>query len=191
MALIHLVRYPIFGIILFCSIIVLGIDANLTSLSNGDITSAALGVAISVITLITIPAMVVIDILRSSAVTSFVWAELAWVGILGVLWLATAADFSSLGITDCGDIYFSAFWESLCRQAQAAEAFSWIAWIALLTYWSMLLASARLDQSKGNGNIWFTAVREAQFSGTSSPAIPAVVEPPVALQEAKAPTETV
>jgi len=178
-----LVRLPVFITILVFAVIVLGLDANLVNKFSGSYsydlfgvqynvsysapTFAKLGVATSVITIASIVSMLVIDILRRGAPTSFIAVELGWLALLWVLWLATAADTASWGT--CSVTSGPA--GSYCSQFQAAEAFSFLSWILIKAYWVLLLAFTLFAAvHRRQSNIWFTSVSDADFTAEGAPA---------------------
>jgi hypothetical protein len=134
-----------------------------------DFTFAKLGVATAVLTLVSVVPMAVIDLLRKGAATSFVIVELAWLGFLWILWLATAADTADR-FSNWGSWGGCPSGIDLCSQYQAAEAFSFLAWLALMAYWIILFAFAIIAANNGHSQIWFTGVTEADFSAGGSTA---------------------
>jgi len=168
-----LVRIPVFGALLVFSLIVLGVDAHLISQASFTILGVhyslapswlKLGVAVAVITIVSLVAILVMDLLRKGAVTSFISVELGWLGVLWVLWLATAADTAN-GVQCSGVI--DGFDGSICGQAQAAEAFSFLAWLLLMAYWILLLVFAIIAATQGQPGIWMVNVADADFSAGS------------------------
>jgi len=179
---IPLVRYPLFGALLLCAIIVLGIDGHIISITGGSSSYvdpftgavytasgsvpayAGLGVATAVLTWVTIIPFTVIDFMRQGAITSFVVVELGWFFVLWILWLTTFGDTASN--TLCNSSYANG--DNYCSQVRAVEAFSFLAWFLLFAYWVALLVFSFLASSKGNTRIWFTSTREADFTAGSS-----------------------
>jgi len=168
-----LIRLPVFVFLIVCTLVVLGLDAHFVSQTNKannflgaalfEFTFAKLGVATAVLTLVSVVPMTVIDFLRKGAATSYVVVELAWLGFLWILWLATAADTANLFSTCPSEFTF-------CSQYQAAEAFSFLAWMALMAYWIILLVFAIIAANNGQSQIWYTGVTEADFSAGGGPA---------------------
>jgi len=167
------IRLPVFAFLTLCALVVLGVDAHFVNESNkyfalshyygSTFDFAKLGVATAVLTLITIVPMAVIDFLRKGAATSFVVVELGWLGFLWILWLATAADTANL-LGTCPSGF------TFCSQYQAAEAFSFLAWLTLMAYWIILLAFSIIAMNNGQTQIWYTSVTEAEFSTGGGPA---------------------
>jgi hypothetical protein len=161
-----LIRLASFGFVIVCSLIVLGLTANFVSLSKGSATSSSgLGLATSVITLVTIGPAIVLGLIRQGAFNTMVAVELGEVGLLWVLWLATAANVSNnVSSVDCNLLsLFGSELVSLCRQGQAFQAFSWLAWITLTIYLGILLTFSIIANSRGNTNVWSSSVVDTDF----------------------------
>jgi len=169
-----LIRVPVFITILVFAIIVLGLDADFVkkassetvdflgiqfSVSSSAPTFAKLGVAVAVITIVSIGPMLVIDLFRRGAPTSFIVVELGWLAVLWVLWLATAAEIASKGPCNV----------SGCSQFQAAEAFSFLTWLLLMAYWGLLLGFTLLAAIHQQTDLWFTSVSDADFTARGAP----------------------
>ncbi|KAG9014401.1 hypothetical protein FRB90_005373 [Tulasnella sp. 427] len=132
---------------------------NITSQNGFYYQSFALGIATALLTFILIITSLLIDRFRRGAITSLVMFELAWVGLLWVLWLATAAAVTDLGIfTTCG--FVNARVESTCHQYQAVEAFSFLNWLILFGWWVTLLAMSIRAASNGISGVWKLPVTE-------------------------------
>jgi len=167
-----LLRIPVFGALIVFSIIVLAVDGNLISklsssysVYGSTFTVSApswtkLGVAVAVLTFISLIPLLAIDILRKGAPTSFVCVELGWLGFLWIMWLATAA--STASEVNCGGVSGI----PICDEAQAAEAFAFLAWMILMGYWIILLVYTIIAANNGQSGIWTTSVSEADFSAS-------------------------
>ncbi|RDX47605.1 hypothetical protein OH76DRAFT_721542 [Lentinus brumalis] len=147
----QIVRLSVLGFAIFCGIVVASLSAHLIAYVEenfgGYYAFAALGVATGGLTMLSLPVILIIDLLRKGAFTSLVVVELSWLGILWVLWLATAAltvDSTSAVFSTCDFIL-----NQLCHETQAIEAFSFLAWIALLAYTILLLIVALVNASRG------------------------------------------
>ncbi|KZV75117.1 hypothetical protein PENSPDRAFT_547321, partial [Peniophora sp. CONT] len=134
-------RLVTFGCTLAFSVIVLGLSADALSITTTYEASYfiwdALAVAVSVITICSIVAMLVIDFLRRGAFTSLVIVEIGWLSVLWILWLATgayAADINQFvfGTSSCSD--YNTITSRFCSEWAAVEAFSFLTWILLLAY---------------------------------------------------------
>jgi len=180
MSVVSAVRAIVFSFVIVGTIIVFGISAFKTSQQvqfvnahsdhdrrdDGDDDSdsdsdnrfsvnafALLPLIVSIITLLTVPFMLVIGFIRRGAFISMVIVELVWLGILWVLWLATGALWATAFATD--------------SLSEALEAFSWLNWLALFGYWLLLLIFSIIGLSR-NHRIFTTAVSEAQFFSSNA-----------------------
>jgi len=177
-----------FGVVLVFSVIALGLNAYWLSLGMYNYTSLfsytprqdfnAMGVAVSVISMVTIVPMLVVSLLRKGAITSWVAVELGWVGFLWVLWIASAGLSTSSYIYrgDCSawsgyyDYYFEIYYptpelEGFCRQYGAMQAFAWLNFLILFGYFILLLALSILSYTKGNKNVFLTDCTTLSFNG--------------------------
>ncbi|KAI0632813.1 hypothetical protein C8Q77DRAFT_1158273 [Trametes polyzona] len=133
---------------------------------------AGLGVATAVFALLTLPAMLVIDFLRTGAFSSMIVVELAWFGFLGVLFLATGSSAAERAADFWVTCNTSA--QSLCSENSAAAAFGFLGWLVLWAYSTTLLVLALIHANRGH-YVWKTSVKEANFFGAGiSPANPMV-----------------
>jgi len=152
----------VFAIIAIFSLVVLGILCNFTSITSAAgfyYQSFALGIATSLLTIIFIAASIVIDKFRRGAILSLVWFELAWMGLIWVLWLATAAAISALGIfTSCN--FYNTEVESNCRQYQTVQAFSWLTWLLSFGWFTFVLVLSILAASRGHYGVWKMPITE-------------------------------
>ncbi|KAF5352147.1 hypothetical protein D9758_009249 [Tetrapyrgos nigripes] len=177
MALISTLRLGVFGTTILFSIIVLGLSAHITSKTKEEldtvVAAEGLAIATAAITLVSVPAMLIIDMIRRGAVSSLVVAELAGLGLLWVLWLATGADsvaeFNADFPEGC-DVLSLEFRgpgvrevQDLCRELQAVSAFGFLNWLMLVGYWSVLLVCSIVAANRGESRIWFTPVGETDF----------------------------
>ncbi|KIY71757.1 hypothetical protein CYLTODRAFT_418477 [Cylindrobasidium torrendii FP15055 ss-10] len=171
-------RLPLFRLVALStasvfSLIVLGLAAHVisaTSTVGFYYTFNALSVATAALTLVTLPVMLVIDLLRSGAFTSMIVVELVTVGVLWVLWLASAAltaDSAQYLASNCSAYYYDADIRG-CSEIKATEAFDFLIWIILLAYWAFLLTSAILHANKGNKGVWYGSVASGASSSVAT-----------------------
>ncbi|KAI0669999.1 hypothetical protein C8Q78DRAFT_1079910 [Trametes maxima] len=159
----------------FCAIILLGLGAHfLASADTLRIPTAAwsgLAVATAVLSLITMPTMVIIDILRTGAFTSLIVVELAWLGFLGILFLATgaAAAQNAAGFWVECSTWTPALARNICGETSAGAAFGFLGWLPLWAYAATLLTLLILHANRGH-YVWKTSVKEAGFEGGIPPA---------------------
>ncbi|KAI0092448.1 hypothetical protein BDY19DRAFT_484327 [Irpex rosettiformis] len=168
------IRTIVFGVVTVFSIIELALSAHSLSATNSFgfyFTYDAFALAVSLLSLLTIPAMFVIDLLRRGAFTSLILVELIWLGILWVLWLASAADSASATSgADCNlnDFFFIPSWFStVCNETKAVTAFGWLTWAALTGYLVDLLVVSINAHNSGKP-IWKSSVRDASSNNANS-----------------------
>ncbi|KAI0673108.1 hypothetical protein C8Q78DRAFT_700152 [Trametes maxima] len=147
-----------------CGIIELSLGAHLLSLTekyfDGYLNFEALSVAVGGLTMITLPIMIVIDFLRTGAVTSLVVVELVWLSILWVLWLAAGA----LIANQTGDAFASCDFVSTilsqaCNETHALEGFAFLGWLDLMIYTIILLIVALVNNAR-NTPIWTSSIKQ-------------------------------
>jgi len=160
--LLPLLRLVVFGATSLFAIIVLGLGADVVSLTvEGIFTFAAMGIAVAVLTLLTLPAMIIIDFLRRGAFTSMVLVELIWTLILWVLWLAAAGLAAEQLQFDFGVGNTCNFGNSIdtaaCNDFSAITAFGFLAWLSLLGYNITLFIYAIIGANRGHRS-WFSTV---------------------------------
>ncbi|KAK7061370.1 MBOAT, membrane-bound O-acyltransferase family-domain-containing protein [Favolaschia claudopus] len=178
------------AVVVAFSVIVLGLSAALTSTTekylNGYFEFAALAIATSVITLITVPIMIVMEFLHHGAMfTSMVLFELSWLSILWVLWLATAADTTQANAFISGCDYISDVVNTACRETQAVQAFSFLNWLILMAYTILILVLSIIAHSRQHTGVWRSSVAEAPFfTPGAGPAIPPTTSQPETAQPA-------
>ncbi|KAI0347443.1 hypothetical protein BDW22DRAFT_1342241 [Trametopsis cervina] len=165
---IRLKRTVVFGVLTVFSIIILGLAAHMiaeTTTFDFYFRFDAFALAIALLTILTLPAMWIVDILRRGAFTSLIFVELVWLGLLWVLWLTSAALSSNdWGSADCGlSVFFLPSWyTSSCGHGKAIIAFSWLNWVILTSYLVSLLFLSITANNRG-APVWRSSVREATF----------------------------
>ncbi|KAG2138660.1 uncharacterized protein EDB93DRAFT_1299074 [Suillus bovinus] len=189
MGLFSVARITLFSLAIAFSLIALGLDAYFVSLTvphNFYFVFSALGVATAVLTILTIPIMLILDFIRRGAVTSMIIFELSWLFILAILWVATAGEavstFNYYYPQGCD--YRSGTWisdtisnhaqslpgsdvETYCMELQAVEAFAFLNFFIFLGYTAVLLVFSIIGSSRGNG-VWMYSVKEAKFLSQNS-----------------------
>ncbi|KAJ4472086.1 hypothetical protein J3R30DRAFT_1028009 [Lentinula aciculospora] len=163
------------------AVIVLGISAHLTSLSEeflgGYFVFAAMAIAAAALTMITLPAMIGIDFIRRGAFTSMVLVELVWVFVLWVLWISaaglTAQEQQSVFGEGNSCNYVNTDLATACHEFSAIEAFSFLAWIVLMGYNITLLVYAIIGANRGN-KTWTSSVADGLLTprGDTVPVTP-------------------
>jgi len=171
------IRFGTFATTLLFSLIVLCISADLVSLTNAQSIYgfSGLGLAIALITLITVGPMFLVDMYRQGSLFSYVIVEIGWLSVLWVLWLSTggyaaSSDntiFNQFNGASCnfGDFAPDGLTRA-CHETQAVVAFSFLIWILLMGYTVMLLVLAIRAQERGRP-AWQTGVREGTLLVTN------------------------
>ncbi|THH26728.1 hypothetical protein EUX98_g7461 [Antrodiella citrinella] len=179
----YIVRESVMGTLILFSIIVLGVNAHFIFLTLNDVllvdgfsfwplqssySFPILSLAVAVLTLLTLPAMVIIDRLRKRAFSSMIVFELSWLGVLFILWIA-AASFTTnsvgllvelCGLTGNGNVHVL---QDSCSDVKTSEAFGHLSWIILFGYLLTLLVLSIQAAQKGV-SVWYHAVRDTEFS---------------------------
>ncbi|KAF5364124.1 hypothetical protein D9756_000965 [Leucocoprinus leucothites] len=168
--LLPLIRIGVFGTVSLFSFIVLVMSAHILSMARITIDFAALGVAVAVLTLLTLPVMLFLGRIRSGALPSFIAVELGWTGFLWVMWLASAGTTASINGSGGRCVDFGGA-STLCGEVNAIEAFAFLNWLMLMGYFVVLLVFSFRAVQAGNNHIWTTSVNDANFEGGHNHAV--------------------
>ncbi|KAH8103391.1 hypothetical protein BXZ70DRAFT_925432 [Cristinia sonorae] len=130
-------------------------------------TFSLFNVAVAGLTILTVPAMLLIERLRRGAFTSMIIFELGWLGTLLILWIASASNtvnsvrfllaLCSLSLNKRVSVL-----QSACRDVRASEAFGHLAWVSLFGYVSALFFLSYKASQQGKP-VWRSAVSETEF----------------------------
>ncbi|KAF9468767.1 hypothetical protein BDZ94DRAFT_1317362 [Collybia nuda] len=167
-------RLAALGTVVVFSIIVLGLSSHVTALTTTYygvyFTFAALSIATAVLSILSLPAMIIIDRLRKGAFTSMILVELAWLGFLWILWLASAGTATQATVLSfaLGCNYRNSDLNTACREFSAIQAFSFLNWLILLGYTLTLFAFSLVAANRGNA-VWTSAVNSADFNAPVTP----------------------
>jgi hypothetical protein len=147
------------------SIVTLGLAAHLTDYTNkligGYYTFAALAMASAMLSIVSIPVMLLVDTMKRSAFTSMIAFELIWLGFLWVLWLASAGSAAQANLTTFkGCHFFDSSVNTACHEFGAIEAFSFLNWLILFGY-TITLGIFSVRQARLGTSIWSLSLREA------------------------------
>lgn len=167
-----LIRMIVFGLVCTLSLVVFGLACHLTSELYGGYyygyslyDFAPLGLSTALLTLLTLPVMYYLSIVRKGAFPSFVVVEVAWCWFLWIMWVATAAN----------TVWVNGRRGGLAAEAQVLEAFAFINWFALLFYTNFLFVVAIMAHHKGTSGVWTSSVKEFDFNtAVNKSAIPPV-----------------
>ncbi|KAJ6548769.1 hypothetical protein B0H19DRAFT_1299808 [Mycena capillaripes] len=148
-----------------------------------------LAIAVAVLTLLTVPVMIVLEIVRPGAYfTSMIIFEILWLGFLSVMWLASGAaqavenvvliGFCSFDSSD--DSFDGSFNDSfdgppgdslsnICGETRAIAAFGFLNWLILMFYTLTIMIMSCVAMSRKRGRVWTGSLANAPLS-TSAPA---------------------
>ncbi|KAJ7208801.1 hypothetical protein C8J57DRAFT_1402482 [Mycena rebaudengoi] len=182
-AALSLVRLLAFSVVSVFSLITLGLAGSLiattTKFDNVYFVYAALGVAVAVLTLLSVPTMLVLDIIRPGGPTSWIITELSILPFLSILWLATGANtaesspallFIYLGGCTSDPFFGTALGADTgaCQKTSAIEAFAFLNWIILMGYSGMVLVLALIAASRKQPAVWKSSVAELPSSAPAA-----------------------
>lgn len=129
---------------------------------------AALALAAGGLTLLTLPALLIVDAVRAGAWTSMIAVEMVVSTILWALWLGTAAyvsqQITGIASVNCAD--FTGDGAILCNGTKAIQAFSFLAWVVIMIYSFILLVFTLIASSRGH-NVWLQSVKDTNFFAPS------------------------
>ncbi|KAF8140650.1 hypothetical protein EV363DRAFT_1207402 [Boletus edulis] len=166
MGVFSFIRIAVLGVTTLFSIIVLAISAHLISQTQqyfgATATFSSLALAVAVISLVTLPVMLVVDFIRSGAFTSMIVVELAWLYTLCILWVAaageTVTEYNLFFPFGCD--FLDTIVNGMCQSTQVIEAFSFLNFIIMLLYASVLSVMAVVAATRGQG-VWLSSVKES------------------------------
>ncbi|CUA70283.1 hypothetical protein RSOLAG22IIIB_00638 [Rhizoctonia solani] len=173
MALFDTLRLASFATVLAFSLIVLGISgywvSQLQGVATSFATSSSFSLAVSVITWAFMFPILLVSALRRGSFLSWVAIELGICGFLWVLWLASASYTTSMsaGITLNCDLALTTEAESVCRQYQAIQAFSWLNWLILFAYIVIAVIFAVKAMNKGQ-SVWTMEITDLAAAASGS-----------------------
>ncbi|KAJ7646413.1 hypothetical protein DFH06DRAFT_578495 [Mycena polygramma] len=174
MAPIATIRLVALSTVLVFSLIALGLAAafTATSITFLDVyfTYAALAIATAGLTMLTIPAMIGLEIVRPGGPTSMIIVEISWLAFLSILWLSTGAETAQFTAVwfGCGDAI--AFGDddgidlATCHEVSGIEAFAFLNWLILMGYTGMLLVMSLVAASRKHSNVWTSSVANVPFN---------------------------
>jgi len=171
LTVVRVIRFGIFGLVSFFSIIVLGLGAHIAhvfAVAQVPFDSAGLGIAVSLLTLISFIPMLVLSFVDKVLWVNMVAVEVGWLGILWVLWLATAA----LANNDLGRIFLGACYlvgaDVTCSELLGFQALAWLNWVLLFKYTIVLIALTIFQHVRGN-RVWTAPVYQVDFFAPPPP----------------------
>lgn len=161
----NIIRISIFSAVIAWSLIVLGVAAHLNTIliANEYTRFIPLAIFIAVVTLLIIPALMIFGFVRKPFMIQQVRLELAFVGLLALLWfilgIYTASapdtevecDFDGDGTFEESDEFSTS---TFYAQYHAIEAFSIFNAILLIIYFILLLLLSIRQSRAGYSEVW-------------------------------------
>ncbi|KAG1879534.1 hypothetical protein C8R48DRAFT_233853 [Suillus tomentosus] len=142
-----IVRWCVLTFALIFAIVVLGISGHLLAIRHTHYWHfAALAVAVSSLTILTLPVILLVNTFLGSGdriSTERIFGEALWLSIMWILWLATGANATHAArvhFFSGGCSFFSGFSNKICNEFRVVEAFAYINFIILLCYTIWLFA---------------------------------------------------
>jgi len=172
-------RFSVATTSLFALIVII-LGALVTNFSDkflgGFFNYAALGIAAGLLTLLSLPAMLAVSIVRKGAFTSMIAFEIGWIWFLWILWVSVGGNSagSIAFIGSCGDYsIFGTAVVAACNESTAITAFGFLSWVLLLFYNSFLATLTFRQHLRGNTGIWTKDVTDTDFMavGPNNPQI--------------------
>ncbi|KAG1769144.1 hypothetical protein EV702DRAFT_1142624 [Suillus placidus] len=166
-------RITVFSLSIPCSLIGLGLNAYSVSLTEPYFyfIFSALGVATAVLTILTIPIMLIVDFIRRGAFTSMIIFELSWLFTLAILSFATSAESVSTSNSyfPRGCVYANTdpTANKYCMELLMLGTFAFSNFIMFLSYTCILLVFSIIGSSRGN-SVWTYSVKDATFFGQNN-----------------------
>jgi len=167
----RLARTAVFATTSLFALIVIILSGLVTNFSDGLLggffSFAALGIATGVITLLTLPVMLALSMVRKGVFTSMIALEIGWTWFLWIMWIAVGGN-SATGLLFFGSCSRFAGVEpgvqAACNEASAIAAFGFLSWIMLLSYCAFLSTVTFRQHLRGNTGIWTKDVTETDFT---------------------------
>ncbi|CAK5276099.1 unnamed protein product [Mycena citricolor] len=167
-SVVRLIALSLVSVFALCT---LGLAAAVLSLSktymSGYYPYAALAIAAAVISILTIPAMIALDLIHPGGLTSQIKFELPWLSVLAALWLATASYATKAVIEDfpgfCDEIRDSANRLVACQESAILLAFAHLNYFILFGYLIFILSLCLVAVSRQHAGVWRSSVAQAPF----------------------------
>jgi len=176
----HICRFVVFGVVLLFSLVELGLCANEIRITENGVfidngfeilmlspfyfTFAAFGLATSVLTIAFMVPIIIVDLLRKGAFTSMIIVELVWTAVLWLLWLASAAESTAVGIFHVCN-FEDGHLTTLCHQYPAIQGLAYFNWILLFGWWlTLLFLAIMMKRSTPDKTVWRKSIADADLS---------------------------
>ncbi|KAG2153569.1 uncharacterized protein EDB93DRAFT_224548 [Suillus bovinus] len=168
----RIVRWCVLVLTLMFAIVVLGISAHLIAIRPTDYWRfAALAVAVSSLTILTLPVILIVNSFSGGSSPERVMGEALWIAILWILWLSTGANSTRAARSTffsgaCS--FFTGYPNKICNEFKVVEGFSYMIFIILLCYMIGLMVCAFMRDDDHDGRAPQTSqVKAADPEATS------------------------
>lgn len=184
-------RYVFFGIFVICNAIICSAAAwnfGIAQMIGRRMEIDGYLIFLGAMDLAFVVVISVIELTRKNALTSRVWFECIWLGVLLILHISGAAVLSSAGSGVMCDPILVAQIPDACTSLRLTLAASWICAIILLFYFAILTISAYM-RHKEDRTVWQATVRDYCWTSfcTKLPNSDALPAPPLKAASIKAP----
>jgi len=177
MSFVSILRIAVLSIALVLSIVLLGLGATLYNKIFDIATDVFVYrplyiIASSAGTILVIPTLLIVDLLRSGAFTSMIVVELSVLLVLWVLWFVIAgiakSTFDALYDGSCTliEYYFSRHSATTCQTISAISPLAFSIAVLLLAYSVFLLICSIIASSRGQ-KVWLNSVQHTVFFGSA------------------------
>lgn len=181
----RLVRVVVFRVAISFSVVVIVLAGLITNFSDtflgGFFNFAALGIATALLTLLTLPIMLILPRIRKGFFTSKIAVEIGWTWFLWIMWVAVGGSSASISfVGSCSDYFlFGSGAVAACSEIKALSAFGFITWIVLMFYNITLITLTLRQHFRGNTSVWKSDVTDTDFTATGVNNAQVVFEPKV------------
>ncbi|KAJ2924821.1 hypothetical protein H1R20_g12253, partial [Candolleomyces eurysporus] len=159
--LLPLVRTVAFGAVCLFSVIIFSLSVHIVSITRGYYPFAALSLATSILSLLTLPASYIISSKRRGAITSFVAVEIVWLWLLWILWISGAGSTVALP-------WLNYYTGGAYSEARAIAAFSFLNWLIITFYTLALLTLSIRSHLRGYTYVWRSEVNHFDWSAPAA-----------------------
>ncbi|RXW23019.1 hypothetical protein EST38_g2837 [Candolleomyces aberdarensis] len=156
-----LIRTVAFGTVCLFSIIIFCLSVYTVSNIGAYHPFAALSLATSILSLLTLPVLYVVSKMRRGAIISFVAVEIVWLWLLWILWISSAGSTVTLP-----ELNYCTGWG--CPKARAIAAFDFLNWLVITFYIVVLFAFSIRSHLRGHTHVWKSEVIHFNWSAPAA-----------------------
>ncbi|KAH9852926.1 hypothetical protein C2E23DRAFT_885285 [Lenzites betulinus] len=151
------------------AIVAVAVNAHVRSLANVPnapiLTFELLVILAGILTLPPVTMMLVVDLVRTGALTSKIAFELVWLSILWIMWAVAGAFVVDQALVDKDDLRSVCdftqipIFAEVCSDVRAIAAFAFLVSVALFAYTGTLLVVASRSRARGM-SVWTSSVKQ-------------------------------